>query len=224
MNWTCYGRELLAVDGTRIKAVNNRDRNFTRAKLKSQLQRTCERLDRYLDQMNQADAHDAGGSAVAVPDLQDKIASLRKRKETLEAHRQTLDDSGEAQLSLTDPDSRSMHTVTRVGVGYNVQIAVDTKHNLIAEQQVPQPGPRTSVCSRRRLRRPVRTWLSARSMRSPTEATTRSKTLRPAKPPGSHPTLRSLTGARSRTAAILRSLGLNTTLPRTLTGAPLVSA
>ena len=131
-----YGRELLAVDGTRIKAVNNRDRNFTRAKLKSQLQRLDKRLDRYLDQMNQADADDAGGSAVAVPDLQDKITSLRKRKETLEAHRQTLDDTGEAQLSLTDPDSRSMHSVTRVGVGYNVQIAVDTKHNLIAEQQV----------------------------------------------------------------------------------------
>ena len=131
-----YGRELLAVDGTRIKAVNNRDRNFTRAKLKSHLQRLDERLDRYLDQMNQADADDAGGSAVAVADLQDKIASLRKRKETLEAHRQTLDDTGEAQLSLTDPDSRSMHSVTRVGVGYNVQIAVDTKHNLIAEQQV----------------------------------------------------------------------------------------
>ena len=132
-----YGRELIAVDGTRLKAVNNRDRNFTRAKLKTQLQRIDERLDRYLDQMNKADADDAGGSAVAVPGLQDKIASLRKRKETLEAHRQTLDDSGEAQLSLTDPDSRSMHSVTRVGVGYNVhQIAVDTKHNLIAEQQV----------------------------------------------------------------------------------------
>ena len=131
-----YGRELLAVDGTRIKAVNNRDRNFTRAKLKSHLQRLDERLDRYLDQMNAADSADAGGSTVAVPDLQDKIASLRKRKETLEGHRQTLDDTGAAQLSLTDPDSRSMHTVTRVGVGYNVQIAVDTKHNLIAEQQV----------------------------------------------------------------------------------------
>ena len=131
-----YGRELIAVDGTRIKAVNNRDRNFTRAKLKRDLQRIDERLDRYLDQMNEADAADAGGSAVAVADLQEKIASLRKRKETLEAHRQTLEDSGEAQLSLTDPDSRSMHTATRVGVGYNVQIAVDTKHNLIAEQQV----------------------------------------------------------------------------------------
>ena len=73
--------------------------------------------------MNQADADDAGGGAVVAPDLQDKITSLRKRKETLEANRQTLDDTGEAQLSLTDPDSRAMHSVTRVGVGYNVQIA-----------------------------------------------------------------------------------------------------
>ena len=71
-----------------------------------------------------------------MPGLQDKIASLRKSKETLEAHRQTLDDTGEAQPSLADPDSRSMHTTTRVGVGYNVQIAVDTRHNLFAEQQV----------------------------------------------------------------------------------------
>jgi transposase len=131
-----YGRELIAVDGTRIKAVNNRDRNFTRAKLKTYLQRIDERLDRYLDQMNEADADDAGGRVGAVADLQDKIASLRNRKETLERHRQTLDDTGEAQLSLTDPDSRSMHPGTGVGVGYNIQIAVDTKHNLIAEQQV----------------------------------------------------------------------------------------
>ena len=131
-----YGRELIAVDGTRIKAVNNRDLNFTRAKLKAHLQRVDERLDRYLDQMNEADADDAGCTAVAVPDLQDKITSLRKRKEALEAHRQTLDETGEAQLSLTDPDSRSMHPGTGVGVGYNIQIAVDTKHNLIAEQQV----------------------------------------------------------------------------------------
>ena len=131
-----YGRERLAVDSTRIKAVNNRDRTFTRAKLKSLLQRVDERFDCYLDQMNQADADDAGGGAVVAPDLQDKITSLRKRKKTLEAHRQTLDDTGEAQLSHTDPDSRAMHSVTRVGVGYNVQITVDTRRNLIAEQQV----------------------------------------------------------------------------------------
>ena len=131
-----YGRELIAVDGTRIKAVNNRERNFTRATLKMDLRRTCERLERYLDEMNEANADDTGGGAVAVSYLQKKIASLRKKKETLEKHRRTLDETGEAELSLTDPDSRSMHPGTRVGVGYNVQIAVDTKHNLIAEQQV----------------------------------------------------------------------------------------
>ena len=131
-----YGRELIAVDGTRIKAVNNRDRNFTRATLKRDLQRIDDQLERYLEQMNEADANAASGGGNSVADLQDKIASIRKRKETLEGHRQKLDETGEAQLSLTDPDSRSMHSGTRVGVGYNVQLAVDSKHNLIAEQQV----------------------------------------------------------------------------------------
>ena len=86
--------------------------------------------------MNEADANEASGGANSVADLHDKIASIRKRKETLEGHRQKLDETGEAQLSLTDPDSRSMHSGTRVGVGYNVQIVVDSKHNLIAGQQV----------------------------------------------------------------------------------------
>ena len=131
-----YGRELIAVDGTRIKAVNNRDRNFTRATLERDLQRIDDRLERYLEQMNEADANEASGGGNSVADLQDKIASIRKRKETLEGHRQKLDETGEAQLSLTDPDSRSMHSGTRVGVGYNVQRAVDSTHNLIAEQQV----------------------------------------------------------------------------------------
>ena len=140
MELDLYRRELIAVDGTRIKAVNNRDRNFTRAKLKRDLQRIDDRLERYLEQMNEADANEAGGGANSVADLQDKIASIRKRKETLEGHRQKLDETGEAQLSLTDPDCRSMHSGTRVGVGYNVQIAVDSKHNLIARAAGPQQG------------------------------------------------------------------------------------
>ena len=131
-----YGRELLAVDGTRIKAVNNRDRNFTRAMLDSAVKKTDERLERYLKEMDEADAGDSGARAPSVSDLSTKIASLRERLATLEAHRRTLEHSGENQLSLTDPDARAMEARTRVGVGYNAQIAVDTKHNLIAEQQV----------------------------------------------------------------------------------------
>ena len=131
-----FGRELIAVDGTRIKAVNNADRNFTRAKLRRDLQRIDERLEQYLEQMNKADASDESDSTSAVENLQGKIARMRARKATLVGHQKTLDESEEAQLSLTDPDSRAMDPSTRVRVGYNAQIAVDTKHNLIAEQQV----------------------------------------------------------------------------------------
>ena len=131
-----YGRELLAVDGTRIKAVNNRERNYTRANLSLRLKKIDERLERYLKEMDEADAHDAGSGAVSATDLSAKIESLRKRRATLQAHKETLEHSGESQLSLTDPDALAMEPRTRVAVGYNAQIAVDTKHNLIAEQQV----------------------------------------------------------------------------------------
>ena len=131
-----YGRELLAVDGTRIKAVNNRRRNFTRAMLESKLRKTDERLEGYLKEMDEADAGDSGGATTSVTELCAKIESLRERRATLQAHRKTLERSGESQLSLTDPDARAMEARTRIGVGYNAQIAVDTKHNLIAEQQV----------------------------------------------------------------------------------------
>ena len=74
-----YGRELLAVDGTRIKAVNNRKRNFTRAMLDSKLKKTDERLEHYLKQIDEADAGDSGGSAASVTELSAKIGSLRER-------------------------------------------------------------------------------------------------------------------------------------------------
>ena len=131
-----FGRELIAVDGTRIKAVNNADRNFTGAKLRRDLKRIDERLEQYLEQINEADASGESAGAKAVENLDGKIARMRARRTALEGHQQTLDESGEAQLSLTDRDSRAMDPSTRVRVGYNAQIAVDTKHNLIAEQQI----------------------------------------------------------------------------------------
>ena len=158
------GCQLIAVDGERIKAVNNRERNFTRGTLMRDLRCIDEPLDRYLDQMNEADADDAGGKVDAVADLQEEIASFRKRKETLERRRQTLGDTREAQLSLADADSRSMPAATRVGVGYNVQIAVDAKHNLIMEQQVHSRVSDLSLLAETAAA-PVRTWLPSRSTR-----------------------------------------------------------
>ena len=137
-----FGRELIAVDGTRIKAVNSRDRNFTGAKQRRDLAASQERLERYLQQMDEMDAAevaDASPSQGQVRDLAQKITALRERQVRLETHRKALQESGETQLSLTGPDARAMHSGTGVGVGvyiYNVQIAVDMKRKLIAEQQV----------------------------------------------------------------------------------------
>jgi len=132
-----FGRELVAVDGTRIKAVNNRERNFTKAKLEKALAASDERLARYLALLDEADAEDADGPGSGeTGDLQKKIAAIQGRRARLQGHREALEKSGEDQISLTDSDSRAMHASTRVGVGYNIQIAVDVKHKLIAEQQV----------------------------------------------------------------------------------------
>lgn len=134
-----FGRELLAVDGTRIKAVNNKDRNFTRAALAQFIRDSDERLADYLRQMDASDASDAsegrtGGSRV--PNLAEKIDAVRAKRDRLVAVLENLDSSGENQISLTDPDSRAMAAHTHVAVGYNAQIAVDAKHKLIVEQEM----------------------------------------------------------------------------------------
>lgn len=132
-----FGRELIAVDGTRIKAVNSRERNFTKAKLARAMAESDERLARYLKQLDDADKDDKDSpESGTVERLQEKIAAIQERRERLEGHGKALAESGEDQLSLTDPDARAMHSSSRIGVGYNIQIAVDTKHKLIAEQQV----------------------------------------------------------------------------------------
>jgi transposase len=131
-----FGRELLAVDGTRIKAVNNKDRNFTRASLAKFIELADARLDDYLQRLDQSDAAEGttGGSRVA--NLTEKIAALRARRARCQDRLAELDRTGEYQISLTDPDSRAMAAHTRVAVGHNVQVAVGAKHKLIVEQQV----------------------------------------------------------------------------------------
>jgi hypothetical protein len=131
-----FGRELLAVDGTRIKAVNNKDRNFTRASLVKFIKAADAALDDYLQRLDQGDATESGTVGSRVEKLDEKIAALQRRRDRYAKMQAELERSDEDQISLTDPDSRAMAAHTRVAVGYNVQIAVDAKHKLIVEQQV----------------------------------------------------------------------------------------
>jgi transposase len=132
-----YGRELLAIDGTRIKAVNNKDRNFTRGSLTQFMRAADERLNDYLGRLDAADAEESttrGGARVK--NLAEKIDALLKKRGRYEAMLAQLDRTGVDQISLTDPDSRAMAAHTKVDVGYNVQVAVDAKNKLIVEQAV----------------------------------------------------------------------------------------
>ena len=132
-----FGRELLAVDGTRLKAVNNKDRNFTRASLEQFIRTSDERLAEYLRRLDEGDVEEGGtGGSSRVSNLAAKIEAIRSKRDRLRSLLEDLDRTGESQISLTDPDSRAMAAHTRVAVGYNVQVAVDAKHKLIVEQEV----------------------------------------------------------------------------------------
>lgn len=136
-----FGKELLAVDGTRIKAVNNKDRNFTRGALTKFIREADEKLTDYMKRLDESDADEekaasGNGSGRGDGKLAEKIAAIKGKRDRHKALLDELDRTGEDQISLTDPDSRAMARMTKVGVGYNVQLAVDVKHKLIAEQEV----------------------------------------------------------------------------------------
>ncbi|HEY0234130.1 MAG TPA: transposase, partial [Afipia sp.] len=135
-----FGRELLAVDGTRIKAVNNKDRNFTRGALTKFIREADEKLADYMKRLDDSDADEdkvaSSGTNRSDGKLAEKIAAIKGKRDRHKALLDELDKTGEDQISLTDPDARAMARMTKVGVGYNIQLAVDVKHKLIAEQEV----------------------------------------------------------------------------------------
>jgi transposase len=135
-NLDLFGRELLAVDGTRIKAVNNKDRNFTTGSLRKFIQAADDKLEDYLKRLDAGDAEESTIGGSRVKNLAEKIEALNKKRGEYAAHLLALEKSGESQVSLTDPESRAMAAYTKVGVGYNIQIAVDAKHKMIVEQAV----------------------------------------------------------------------------------------
>jgi transposase len=131
-----FGRELLAVDGTRIKAVNNKDRNFTWSSLTQFIKAADAKLEEYFKRLDTDDAIESDTGGARDKNLAEQIAAVRGRRDRSKALLAELDRTGESQISLTDPDSRAMAAHTHVAVCYNVQIAMDAKHKLIVEQQV----------------------------------------------------------------------------------------
>jgi transposase len=131
-----FGGELVAVDGSKFKAVNNRKRNFTAEKLTKALQHIDEKIAEYLQALDTADAETPTRPDLTAAELQERIAQFRERQQHYEQVQQALAESGESQISLTDPDSRSMPVAMGVDVCYNVEVVVDKKHKLIVTHEV----------------------------------------------------------------------------------------
>ncbi len=135
-----FSEAFVAIDGSKFKAVNNRDKNFTQAKLKRRLEQIDESIDRYLTQIKSVDRQESEASKGKTERLENKIVKLKKEIERLNEIETQLLATPDKQISLTDPDSRSMITRGAGMVGYNVQTAVDVKNHLIVAHETTNIG------------------------------------------------------------------------------------
>lgn len=138
-NRFCYGEELfsknfVSIDGSKFKAVNAKDRNFTLNKLDDRIARLDQHIARYMEELDACDEEE--GRKLSREELEYKLEVCRERKELYEGYREQLEQSGEKQISLTDPDARLMKANEGFCVGYNTQVAVDAGSHMIAGFQV----------------------------------------------------------------------------------------
>lgn len=138
-----FSQALVAIDGSKFKAVNNRDRNYTRAKVQRRIEQIEESVARYLSELDSADRQGAVPVAEArTTRLREKVEKLQSEMQRMQALAKEVEAAPDQQISLTDPDARSMATSGKgTGtVGYNVQTAVDAQHHLIVDHQVTNIG------------------------------------------------------------------------------------
>jgi hypothetical protein len=143
-----FSSALVAIDGSKFRAVNSRDKNFTSGKIDKRQQQIEESIHRYLVALDTADRTQPAELEAKTSRLKEKIEQLRQQMRALNEIKTHLGSQPDGQLSMTDPDARSMATSGRGSgmVGYNVQVAVDAKHHLVVAHEVTNLGhDRTSL-------------------------------------------------------------------------------
>jgi transposase len=137
-----FAHAVAAIDGSKFKAVNTRDKNFTRASIKRRMEQVEASITRYLSALETADRQEGELAEAKAVRLKEKIASLREQMKDFKELEIQVHAAPDQQISLTDPDARAMATNGKgTGmVGYNVQTAVDTKHHLIVAHEVTNVG------------------------------------------------------------------------------------
>jgi transposase len=137
-----FTHAIVAIDGSKFKAVNTRDKNFTRASIQRRMEQVEASIERYMSALETADRHDGELAQAKTVRLKDKIAALKEQMKAFKALEAEVHAAPDQQISLTDPDARAMATNGKgTGmVGYNVQTAVDITHHLIVAHEVTNIG------------------------------------------------------------------------------------
>jgi len=137
-----FTQAIVAIDGSKFKAVNHRDKNFTKQKMKTRQDRAERHIARYLSELDEADRSPRPIPEAKTRHLKEKVEALQEEMVRLKAWDEQLQAQPDGQLSLTDPDSRSMKSNGRGSgtVGYNVQTAVEPENHLIVAHEVTNVG------------------------------------------------------------------------------------
>jgi hypothetical protein len=135
-----YGKELVAIDESKFKAVNSKDWNFTLGKLRDRIARLEGHIEGYLKELDDNDGGENGCGERSTEEIKGIVKELSVRKERYESYKDELERNGETQKSLTDEDSRLMAANGKMEVCYSVQTAVDAKNKLVAEFEVTNEG------------------------------------------------------------------------------------
>jgi transposase len=135
--WDLFGKELVAIDGTKIRACNSKRNNYSAKKLERHIQYIDEKIDTYLKDLEAGDQAESIDRKPSAEEIQKRIKELRNRKLKYEGYQEQLKNTGENEISINDPDARLMcNNNNNVDVSYNIQTTVDAKNKLIADFKV----------------------------------------------------------------------------------------
>jgi transposase len=135
-DWGLYGNELITVDSSKFKAWNSKKKNFNKDKLNKKIKEIELKIEEYMDELDENDKHEPAENQVRAGEIKKRLEELKNRKIEYEKYRKELENSEETQISLTDPDSRSMVNNQKIEVCYNVQTTVEEKNKLLLDYEV----------------------------------------------------------------------------------------
>lgn len=137
--WNLFGKELVAIDGSKFRACNSKRNNYSAKKLDRHIEYIDKKIDTYMQELDEVDQAEACDKKPSVEEIQKRLQELKSRKQKYETYQRQLEKSGQNEISTTDPDARLMaNNNNNVDVCYNVQTTVDSKHKLIADFKVSQ--------------------------------------------------------------------------------------